>query len=91
MEPIHEQHLSEPGLVVLDITAADEATVHAVAGDGLAPGVTCGNRDCPIWWVHASGHTCGPVLEATVRPTVQPPLGATLSGASAASSRPKLL
>ncbi|MFB7919569.1 DUF6207 family protein [Streptomyces sp. NPDC056061] len=30
MELIHEQHLSEPGLVVLDITAADEATVHAV-------------------------------------------------------------
>ncbi|MFI9630526.1 DUF6207 family protein [Streptomyces sp. NPDC052042] len=30
MEPIHEQHLSEPGLVVLDITAADEATLHAV-------------------------------------------------------------
>ncbi|MFF3735324.1 DUF6207 family protein [Streptomyces sp. NPDC002476] len=28
--PIHEQHLSEPGLVVLDITAADEATVQAV-------------------------------------------------------------
>ncbi|MFE3907496.1 DUF6207 family protein [Streptomyces sp. NPDC059153] len=30
MEPIHAQHISEPGLVVLDITAADEATAHAV-------------------------------------------------------------
>ncbi|MER5359670.1 DUF6207 family protein [Streptomyces sp. NPDC002785] len=30
MEPIHAQHLSEPKLVVLDITAADEATAHAV-------------------------------------------------------------
>ncbi|MFD7496194.1 DUF6207 family protein [Streptomyces sp. NPDC059832] len=28
MEPIHAQHLSEPELVVLDITAADEATAH---------------------------------------------------------------
>ncbi|MEU3221338.1 DUF6207 family protein [Streptomyces sp. NPDC006971] len=27
MEPIHEQLLSEPGLVVLDITAADETTI----------------------------------------------------------------
>ncbi|MFE1407808.1 DUF6207 family protein [Streptomyces sp. NPDC058770] len=30
MEPIHEQHLSEPGLVVFDMTAADEVTVEAV-------------------------------------------------------------
>lgn len=30
MEPIHAQHVGEPSLVVLDITAADEATVHAV-------------------------------------------------------------
>ncbi|MFI6730184.1 DUF6207 family protein [Streptomyces sp. R-74717] len=30
MEPIHAQHLSEPGLVVLDIAAADEATAQAV-------------------------------------------------------------
>ncbi|MFF4096938.1 DUF6207 family protein [Streptomyces sp. NPDC001834] len=30
MEPIPTQHLSEPWLVVPEITAADEATVHAV-------------------------------------------------------------
>ncbi|MBT2401225.1 hypothetical protein J7E89_36115 [Streptomyces sp. ISL-100] len=29
-EKIDEQRVSQPGLVVLDITAADEATVHAV-------------------------------------------------------------
>ncbi|MGP3951227.1 DUF6207 family protein [Streptomyces sp. 7N604] len=29
MDGIHEQHLSEPGLMVLDITAADEATALA--------------------------------------------------------------
>ncbi|MFI8916414.1 DUF6207 family protein [Streptomyces sp. NPDC053513] len=31
MEPIDPIHLTEPGLVVLDITAADEATIHAMA------------------------------------------------------------
>ncbi|MFE5097017.1 DUF6207 family protein, partial [Streptomyces sp. NPDC056638] len=30
MERINAQHVSEPGLVVLDITAADEATAQAV-------------------------------------------------------------
>ncbi|MEE1735501.1 DUF6207 family protein [Streptomyces sp. BE147] len=30
MHPIHEQHLSEPGLVVLDITAPDETTLNTV-------------------------------------------------------------
>ncbi|MEN8655479.1 DUF6207 family protein [Streptomyces sp. 21So2-11] len=30
MEHADEQHVSEPGLVMLDITAADEATAHAV-------------------------------------------------------------
>ncbi|MFE6039858.1 DUF6207 family protein [Streptomyces sp. NPDC056452] len=29
MEPIDTQHISEPGLVVLDITAADESTALA--------------------------------------------------------------
>jgi hypothetical protein len=29
MDPIDEQHVSEPGLLVLDITAADEATAFA--------------------------------------------------------------
>ncbi|GAA1549066.1 DUF6207 family protein [Streptomyces albidochromogenes] len=33
MEKIDEQHINEPGLVVLDISAADEATVHAVMTD----------------------------------------------------------
>ncbi|MFE4800383.1 DUF6207 family protein [Streptomyces sp. NPDC056708] len=45
MEPIHAQHLIEPGLVVLDISAADEATAHAVmtaleqqwAASGIGP------------------------------------------------------
>ncbi|MBT2526992.1 hypothetical protein J7E91_16565 [Streptomyces sp. ISL-99] len=46
MEKIDEQHVSQPGLVVLDITAADEeVTVHAVmaglgewwATSGVAP------------------------------------------------------
>ncbi|MGA5045227.1 DUF6207 family protein [Streptomyces arboris] len=32
--PIAPQHLSEPGLAVLDITAADEDTAHALM-DGL--------------------------------------------------------
>ncbi|MFF0561932.1 DUF6207 family protein [Streptomyces sp. NPDC004266] len=31
MKPIGPIHLSEPGLVVLDITAADEAPLHAAA------------------------------------------------------------
>ncbi|MCX4967045.1 DUF6207 family protein [Streptomyces sp. NBC_00654] len=30
MHPIHERHLSEPGLVVLDITAPDETTPNTV-------------------------------------------------------------
>ncbi|WP_327350129.1 DUF6207 family protein [Streptomyces sp. NBC_01321] len=30
MDPIDEVHVSEPGLVVLDITAHDEATARAV-------------------------------------------------------------
>lgn len=30
MERIDEQHIAEPGLVVLDITGADEDTVRAV-------------------------------------------------------------
>ncbi|MFE5098162.1 DUF6207 family protein [Streptomyces sp. NPDC056638] len=33
MERINAQHVSEPGLVVLDITAADEATAQAVTAD----------------------------------------------------------
>ncbi|MFJ2272456.1 DUF6207 family protein [Streptomyces sp. NPDC087228] len=33
MERINAQHVSEPGLVVLDITAADEATAQAVMAD----------------------------------------------------------
>ncbi|MGW0316099.1 DUF6207 family protein [Streptomyces flavidovirens] len=45
MEKIDEQHINEPGLVVLDISAADEATVLAVMADlgewwatsGIAP------------------------------------------------------
>ncbi|MGW7052927.1 DUF6207 family protein [Streptomyces sp. NPDC054887] len=45
MEKIDEQHVRQPGLVVLDIIAADEATVHAVmaslgewwATSGVAP------------------------------------------------------
>ncbi|MFE6274423.1 DUF6207 family protein [Streptomyces goshikiensis] len=30
MKPIDEQHIAEPGLVVLDITGGDEDTVRAV-------------------------------------------------------------
>ncbi|MFE9468753.1 DUF6207 family protein [Streptomyces virginiae] len=30
MKPINEQHIAEPGLVVLDITGGDEDTVRAV-------------------------------------------------------------
>ncbi|MFI5867285.1 DUF6207 family protein [Streptomyces sp. NPDC051546] len=30
MKPIEEQHIAEPGLVVLDITGGDEDTVRAV-------------------------------------------------------------
>ncbi|MFD9603847.1 MULTISPECIES: DUF6207 family protein [unclassified Streptomyces] len=30
---IDAQHIDEPGLVVLDITAADEATTHAVRAE----------------------------------------------------------
>ncbi|MEU9064904.1 DUF6207 family protein [Streptomyces sp. NPDC048430] len=45
MEEIDAQHLSEPGLVVLDITAPDEATARAAMADleqhwatsGIAP------------------------------------------------------
>ncbi|AXE82149.1 DUF6207 family protein [Streptomyces atratus] len=33
MERINAQHVSEPGLVVLDITAADEATAEASMAD----------------------------------------------------------
>ncbi|MFD9302128.1 DUF6207 family protein [Streptomyces sp. NPDC060048] len=45
MKPIDEQHIAEPGLVVLDITGGDEDTVQAVmatleerwATSGIAP------------------------------------------------------
>ncbi|MFD9419495.1 DUF6207 family protein [Streptomyces goshikiensis] len=45
MKPIDEQHIAEPGLVVLDITGGDEDTVPAVmaaleerwATSGIAP------------------------------------------------------
>ncbi|MGY3676488.1 hypothetical protein ACVWXU_000111 [Streptomyces sp. TE33382] len=48
MHPIHEQHLSEPGLVVLDITAPDETTLNTVMA-GLqerwaTSGITTGQR-----------------------------------------------
>ncbi|MGP3953868.1 DUF6207 family protein [Streptomyces sp. 7N604] len=33
MDRIHEQHLCEPGLMVLDITAADEATALAAMAE----------------------------------------------------------
>ncbi|GAA1545010.1 hypothetical protein GCM10009730_62590 [Streptomyces albidochromogenes] len=47
MEQVDEQHIREPGRVVLDITAADEETIRAVM-DGLqrqwaTSGVT------PVW------------------------------------------
>ncbi|MGW6244423.1 DUF6207 family protein [Streptomyces roseolus] len=31
MEPVDPIHLAEPGLIVLDITAPDEATLHTAA------------------------------------------------------------
>lgn len=33
MNPVDPAHVAEPGLVVLDITAADELTAHAVMQD----------------------------------------------------------
>ncbi|MDQ1051582.1 DUF6207 family protein [Streptomyces sp. V4I2] len=33
MEPIDEQHMVQPGLVILDITAADEATALAAVAE----------------------------------------------------------
>ncbi|MGW7056650.1 DUF6207 family protein [Streptomyces sp. NPDC054887] len=47
MEQVDEQHIREPGLVVLDITAADEETIRVVMA-GLqrqwaTPGIT------PVW------------------------------------------
>ncbi|MFE9558961.1 DUF6207 family protein [Streptomyces sp. NPDC006692] len=54
MKPIDSMHVSEPALVVLDITAADEATALAVqselSGGGRRPasppyGVNPGRRE----------------------------------------------
>ncbi|MFF0216114.1 DUF6207 family protein [Streptomyces vinaceus] len=42
MKPIDEQHIAEPGLVVLDITGGDEDTVRAVAAAFEARWATSG-------------------------------------------------
>ncbi|MFJ1730854.1 DUF6207 family protein [Streptomyces sp. NPDC088254] len=34
MDPIHETHVSEPGLLVVDVKAADDATALAFVGRG---------------------------------------------------------
>ncbi|MGW0777248.1 DUF6207 family protein [Streptomyces sp. NPDC002835] len=47
MEQVDEQHISEPGLVVLDITAADEDTIRAVM-DGLRQRWTTSGIT-PVW------------------------------------------
>ncbi|MFF7205340.1 DUF6207 family protein [Streptomyces sp. NPDC008141] len=33
MDPVDEQHVAEPGLIVVDITAADEATALAAVAE----------------------------------------------------------
>ncbi|MFF0561949.1 DUF6207 family protein [Streptomyces sp. NPDC004266] len=42
MEPIDPIHLSEPGLVVLDITGLDEATMQAAAAEITSRWATSG-------------------------------------------------
>ncbi|SCK54074.1 hypothetical protein YUYDRAFT_07088 [Streptomyces sp. ScaeMP-e48] len=58
--PIDPRHLSEPGLAVLDITAADEDTAHALM-DGLqqlwaTSGITPTRREPGQPGVHARIH-----------------------------------
>lgn len=58
--PIDPRHLSEPGLAVLDITAADEDTAHALM-DGLqqlwaTSGITLIRREPGLPGVHARIH-----------------------------------
>ncbi|MBT2511333.1 hypothetical protein J7I98_37065 [Streptomyces sp. ISL-98] len=53
----HEQHIAEPGLVVLDITAADEDTVRTVM-DGLQQQWATSDVT-PVWRVPGEyGHRC---------------------------------
>ncbi|MFB7510590.1 DUF6207 family protein [Streptomyces broussonetiae] len=33
MDPIHDTHVSEPGLVVVDVAAADDETAPAASGE----------------------------------------------------------
>ncbi|MER8199060.1 DUF6207 family protein [Streptomyces microflavus] len=62
--PIDPRHLSEPGLAVLDITAADEDTAHALM-DGLqqlwaTSGITPTRREPGQPGVHARIHAQAP-------------------------------
>ncbi|WP_327286622.1 DUF6207 family protein [Streptomyces sp. NBC_01205] len=45
MKPIDPIHLSEPGLLALDITGTDEATVHAAAAELGRRWATSGTPD----------------------------------------------
>lgn len=61
MKEIGEQHISEPGLVVLDITATDEDTLRLTvaqlevrwATSGLAPVRRIAGRPGVTSWVYA--------------------------------------
>ncbi|MER5418137.1 DUF6207 family protein [Streptomyces virginiae] len=57
MKPIDEQHIAEPGLVVLDITGGDEDTVRAVmaaleerwATSGIVPMIPASQASARIY------------------------------------------
>ncbi|WP_405504601.1 DUF6207 family protein [Streptomyces anulatus] len=62
--PIDPRHLSKPGLAVLDITAADEDTAHALM-DGLqqlwaTSGITLIRREPGLPGIHAHIRTWPP-------------------------------
>ncbi|MGY3676544.1 DUF6207 family protein [Streptomyces sp. TE33382] len=71
MHPIHEQHLSEPGLVVLDITAPDETTLNtvmtALQERWATSGITTGHRTPGQPGIQARVHA------DTRRPGTHPP------------------
>ncbi|MEU9983596.1 DUF6207 family protein [Streptomyces sp. NPDC050856] len=85
---INEQHIAEPGLVVLDVIAADEGTVRAVM-DGLqqlwaTSGIT------PVWRTPGRARGAGAGIRGPAPPptpaqlaALQPPVGAPICVAAA--------
>ncbi|OEJ28722.1 hypothetical protein AS594_33965 [Streptomyces agglomeratus] len=64
---IDEQHVTEPGLVVLDVTAADEDTIHEVM-EGLQQ-LSATSGITPVWCTPGEAGVRARVYAVTRRPS----------------------